>query len=58
MSEPIRISYTRAEITEKAGEYMRTEFGPLRDKDDEAKGRYHEDLGLLIDFIIQNFPNE
>lgn len=52
-TEPIRRAFSREEIIAEANSYMLETWGPCKDSIDTAK--WHERLGLLIDFTSSRF---
>ena len=54
-TEPCRRSYSREEMIEEAKMYMRETYGQCRESEDQD--RWHERLGMLVDFIHDRFPS-
>ena len=52
--EPCRRAFSREEMIEEAKAYMRETWGPCRESEDRDK--WHERLGMLVDFIHDRFP--
>jgi hypothetical protein len=52
--EPCRRAFSREEMIEEAKAYMRETWGPCRESED--RDRWHERLGMLVDFIHDRFP--
>ena len=46
---------SREEMIEEAKAYMRDTWGPCRESED--RDRWHERLGMLVDFIHDRFPS-
>ena len=53
-TEPCRRAYSREEMIEEAKAYMCETWGPCRESEDRDK--WHERLGMLVDFIHDRFP--
>lgn len=49
-------SYTHAQALQKAKEWMKENYGRPMDMAQEERDRYHEKLGLLIDFLWTLHP--
>ena len=49
-----RRAFTREEMIEEAKAYMRETWGPCLESED--RDRWHERLGMLVDFIHGRFP--
>ena len=47
-------AFSREEMIEEAKAYMRDTWGPCRESED--RDRWHERLGMLVDFIHDRFP--
>ena len=54
-TEPCRRAFSREEMIEEAKAYMRETWGPCRESEDRDK--WHERLGMLVDFIHDRFPS-
>ena len=54
-TEPCRRAYSREEMIEEAKTYMRETFGPCIASED--RDRWHERLGMLVDFVHDRFPS-
>lgn len=54
-TEPCRRAFSREEMIEEAKAYMRETWGPCRESAD--RDRWHERLGMLVDFIHNRFPS-
>ena len=54
LTEPCRRAFSREEMIEEAKSYMRETWGPCRES--EERDRWHERLGMLVDFIHDRFP--
>lgn len=54
--EPQRISYTHQEALFVAKQWMTLNYGIPRELSEEARDRYHEKLGLLVDFLHTLHP--
>jgi hypothetical protein len=52
--EPCRRAFSREEMIEEAKAYMRETWGPCNEA--ENRDRWHERLGMLVDFIHDRFP--
>lgn len=48
--------YTHAQALQKAKEWMKENYGRPMDMSQEERDRYHEKLGLLIDFLWTLHP--
>lgn len=53
-AESCRRAYSREEMIEEAKAYMRETYGPCKECEDRE--RWHERLGMLVDFIHDRFP--
>ncbi len=49
--EPTRFSYTHQQMLDAAKQWMRDNYGVARELPEASRDRYHEKLGLLVDFI-------
>ena len=49
-------SYSHEEAIESAKQWMRDNYGVARELDSAARDRYHEKLGLLVDFLHTLHP--
>lgn len=50
MSEPVRKQWSEDELRMAAMEFMRCDFGLPERRDQEARARYYERLGLIVSF--------
>jgi hypothetical protein len=55
---PLARSYTHEEALNVAKQWMRDNYGIARELSEEARDRYHEKLGLLVDFLWTLHPPE
>lgn len=51
-----RTAYSRAEIGDKAREWMHENFGPVKIKDEEDRDAYYLKLGVIYSFLCDHFP--
>ena len=58
MSEPLRMSYSHAEMLERVREWMIENYGRPIELDEEAKDRWHERCGMLASFVYDYFPQK
>ena len=56
MTEPLRTAHTNEEAIDIARRWMNDNYGAPRELNAEDRDRYHEKLGLLVDFIGTLFP--
>lgn len=49
--KPTVYSYSHEEAISKAKQWMKDNYGIPRELSEESRDRYHEKLGLLIDFV-------
>jgi hypothetical protein len=54
-TEPCRRAFSREEMIEEAKAYMRETWGPCIASED--RDRWHERLGMLVDFVHDRFPS-
>lgn len=58
MNQPLRKSYSREELINSSKEYMKGLYGKPMELTEEARDKWMERYGLLIDFISEHFPAE
>jgi hypothetical protein len=51
---PLRCSYSRAEMIERARDFITEMYGPCQASAD--RDHWHERFGLLVNFINEQFP--
>jgi hypothetical protein len=51
-------AYSHDEAINVAKQWMRDNYGIARELDEESRDRYHEKLGLLVDFLWVLHPPE
>lgn len=57
-AEPLRPAYSHQESINVAMQWMRDNYGLARDLSEDNRDRYHEKLGLLVDFMGTLHPQE
>ena len=55
---PLARAYSHDEAINVAKQWMRDNYGIPRELSEEARGRYHEKLGMLVDFLWTLHPPE
>ena len=58
MKEPISSTHTNEEAVAIAKKWMIDTYGVPRDMGPETRDRFHEKLGLLVDFLGTLCPTE
>ncbi len=53
---PLRYAISHEEAMDKAKLWMRETYGAAKDLSPEQRDRYHERLGLLVDFLHTLLP--
>jgi len=56
VSEPLRQAYSFEEALDIAKQWMKDTYGTARELPEELRDRYHEKLGLLVDFLFTLHP--
>jgi hypothetical protein len=57
-AEPLRQAYSHQESVNIAMQWMRDNYGIAKDLPEDTRDRYHEKLGLLVDFLWTLHPPE
>lgn len=58
MKEQIRTAHTNYEAVEIARRWMIENYGIPKDMEPETRNRFHEKLGMLVDFIGTLCPKD
>lgn len=56
MSEPLKVTKSRAEMIEHARQWMTKTYGVPKEMDSIDRDAWHGSLGMLVDFIAEVFP--
>ena len=56
MSEPLRYTYTKEEMSNGLKAFMKDLYGDPKEMSPEDRNAYHAKLGLMYSFVCEMFP--